>query len=480
MRNEDISVKDIDETRQGEALEMATKNGTGKKLYVESYGCAMNFSDSEIVASVLIEDGFETTKVMEDADVIVVNTCAIRDNAEQKIRKRLNIFRKAKRQNKDLIIGVMGCMAERLKSKLLEEEKLVDIVVGPDSYRDLPNLVRVAESGQKAVNVLLSREETYADISPVRLGGNGVSAFVSITRGCDNMCSFCVVPFTRGRERSRDPKSIVEESRQLFEQGYKEVTLLGQNVDSYLWGGGGLKKDIIARGDLTGTISFAELLVMVAEVDPKLRVRFSTSHPKDMHDDVLFAMAKYHNICSYIHLPVQSGSTRLLKLMNRGYSREWYFERMDRIMEVVPNCGLSTDIITGFCTETEEDHQDTLTLMEKVGYDFAYMFKYSERPGTAAAKKMEDDVPEEIKQRRLAEVIVIQSANSLKSNKKDLGKVHEVLVEGTSKKSEEMLQGRNPQNKVVVFPKENYEKGDYVNVLVDNCTSATLLGKAVN
>ncbi|MFT4545386.1 MAG: tRNA-2-methylthio-N6-dimethylallyladenosine synthase [Bacteroidia bacterium] len=480
MRNEDISVKDIDETRQGEALEMATKNGTGKKLYVESYGCAMNFSDSEIVASVLIEDGFETTKVMEDADVIVVNTCAIRDNAEQKIRKRLNIFRKAKRQNKDLIIGVMGCMAERLKSKLLEEEKLVDIVVGPDSYRDLPNLVRVAESGQKAVNVLLSREETYADISPVRLGGNGVSAFVSITRGCDNMCSFCVVPFTRGRERSRDPKSIVEESRQLFEQGYKEVTLLGQNVDSYLWGGGGLKKDIIARGDLTGTISFAELLVMVAEVDPKLRVRFSTSHPKDMHDDVLFAMAKYHNICSYIHLPVQSGSTRLLKLMNRGYSREWYFERMDRIMEVVPNCGLSTDIITGFCTETEEDHQDTLTLMEKVGYDFAYMFKYSERPGTAAAKKMEDDVPEEIKQRRLAEVIVIQSANSLESNKKDLGKVHEVLVEGTSKKSEEMLQGRNPQNKVVVFPKENYEKGDYVNVLVDNCTSATLLGKAVN
>ena len=480
MRNEDISVKDIDETRQGEALEMATKNGAGKKLYVESYGCAMNFSDSEIVASVLIEDGFETTKVMEDADVIVVNTCAIRDNAEQKIRKRLNIFRKAKRQNKDLIIGVMGCMAERLKSKLLEEEKLVDIVVGPDSYRDLPNLVRVAESGQKAVNVLLSREETYADISPVRLGGNGVSAFVSITRGCDNMCSFCVVPFTRGRERSRDPKSIVEESRQLFEQGYKEVTLLGQNVDSYLWGGGGLKKDIIARGDLTGTISFAELLVMVAEIDPKLRVRFSTSHPKDMHDDVLFAMAKYHNICSYIHLPVQSGSTRLLKLMNRGYSREWYFERMDRIMEVVPKCGLSTDIITGFCTETEEDHQDTLTLMQKVGYDFAYMFKYSERPGTAAAKKMEDDVPEEIKQRRLAEVIVIQSANSLKSNKKDIGKVHEVLVEGTSKKSEEMLQGRNPQNKVVVFPKENYEKGDYVNVLVDNCTSATLLGKAVN
>lgn len=479
MRNEDISVKDIDETRQGEALELVSKNGTGKKLYVESYGCAMNFSDSEIVASVLIEDGFQTTKVMEDADVIVVNTCAIRDNAEQRIRTRLNIFRKAKRQNKDLIIGVMGCMAERLKSKLLEEEKLVDIVVGPDSYRDLPNLVRVAESGQKAVNVLLSREETYADINPVRLGGNGVSAFVSITRGCDNMCAFCVVPFTRGRERSRDPKSIVDECTQLLEQGYKEVTLLGQNVDSYLWGGGGLKKDIIARGDLSGTVSFAELLIMVAEISPELRVRFSTSHPKDMDDDVLYAMAKYHNICSYIHLPVQSGSTRLLELMNRGYSREWYFERMKKIKEIVPDCGLSTDIITGFCTETDEDHQDTLSLMEKVGYDFAYMFKYSERPGTAAAKKMEDDIPEELKQSRLAEVIQLQAKCSHESNKKDLGKTFEVLVEGTSKKSDEMLQGRNPQNKVVVFPKENYNKGDYVNVLVNDCTSATLLGTAV-
>lgn len=480
MRNQDITVKDIDETRQGEALEMPVKSGNGKKLYIESYGCAMNFSDSEIVASVLIDEGFETTKVMEEADVIFVNTCAIRDNAETRVRGRLNIFRKAKRNKPEIVIGVMGCMAERLKTKLLEEEKLVDIVVGPDSYRDLPNLVRVAESGQKAVNVLLSREETYADISPVRLGGNGVSAFVSITRGCDNMCSFCVVPFTRGRERSRDPKSIVEESRQLFEKGYKEVTLLGQNVDSYLWGGGGLKKDIIARGDLSGTVSFAELLIMVAEIDPQLRVRFSTSHPKDMHDDVLYAMAKYHNICSYIHLPVQSGSTRLLELMNRGYSREWYFERMAKIKEIVPDCGLSTDIITGFCTETEQDHQDTLTLMEKVGYDFAYMFKYSERPGTAAEKKMEDDIPEEEKQRRLAEVIDIQSANSLKSNKKDLGKIFEVLVEGASKKSAEMLQGRNPQNKVVVFPKESFKKGDYVNVLVEDCTSATLLGKAVN
>ena len=478
MRSEDISVKDIDETRQGEALEMTTKTGNGKKLYIESYGCAMNFSDSEIVASVLIDEGFETTKVMEEADVIMVNTCAIRDNAEVRVRGRLNIFRKAKRNKPDTVIGVMGCMAERLKTKLLEEEKLVDIVVGPDSYRDLPNLVRVAESGQKAVNVLLSREETYADINPVRLGGNGVSAFVSITRGCDNMCSFCVVPFTRGRERSRDPESIVSECTQLFANGYKEVTLLGQNVDSYLWGGGGLKKDIIARGDLTGTVSFAELMIMVAKINPDLRVRFSTSHPKDMHDDVMYAMAEYENICSYIHLPVQSGSTRLLELMNRGYSREWYFERMAKIKEIVPDCGLSTDIITGFCTETEEDHQDTLSLMEKVGYDFAYMFKYSERPGTAAAKKMEDDIPEEIKQRRLAEVIEIQSKSSHISNKKDLGKTFRVLVEGTSKKSDEMLQGRNPQNKVVVFPKENYKKGDYVDVVVDECTSATLIGTA--
>ena len=479
MRSEEISVKDIDETRQGEALEMPTKTGNGKKLYIESYGCAMNFSDSEIVASVLIDEGFETTKVMEEADVIFVNTCAIRDNAEVRVRGRLNIFRKAKRNKPDTVIGVMGCMAERLKTKLLEEEKLVDIVVGPDSYRDLPNLVRVAESGQKAVNVLLSREETYADINPVRLGGNGVSAFVSITRGCDNMCSFCVVPFTRGRERSRDPESIVAECTQLFENGYKEVTLLGQNVDSYLWGGGGLKKDIIARGDLTGTVSFAELLIMVAKITPELRVRFSTSHPKDMHDDVLYAMAEYENICSYIHLPVQSGSTRLLELMNRGYTREWYFERMAKIKEIVPDCGLSTDIITGFCTETEEDHQDTLSLMEQVGYDFAYMFKYSERPGTAAAKKMEDDIPEEIKQRRLAEVIEVQAKSSHESNKKDLGKTFQVLVEGTSKKSDEMLQGRNPQNKVVVFPKEHYQKGDYVDVLVNDCTSATLLGVAV-
>ena len=479
MQNQDILTKDIDETRQGEALEMTSKSGSGKKMYIESYGCAMNFSDSEIVASVLIDEGYETTKVMEEADVIFVNTCAIRDNAEQRVRGRLDIFRKAKRNKPDTVIGVMGCMAERLKTKLLEEEKLVDIVVGPDSYRDLPNLVRTAETGQKAVNVLLSREETYADINPVRLGGNGVTAFISITRGCDNMCSFCVVPFTRGRERSRDPHTIVEEARHLFNNGYREVTLLGQNVDSYLWGGGGLKKDILAKGDLSNTVSFAELLVMVAEVDPDLRVRFSTSHPKDMTDEVLYAMAKYENICSYIHLPVQSGSTRLLELMNRGYSREWYLQRMEKIREVVPDCGISTDIITGFCTETEEDHQDTLSIMEKVGYDYAYMFKYSERPGTMAAKKLEDDIPEEVKGRRLAEVIDIQRKNSLVSNKRDLGKVHRVLIEGTSKKSDEKLQGRNPQNKMIVFPKEDFEIGQYVNVLVEDCTSATLIGTAV-
>jgi len=452
MQNQDIPVKEIDETRQGEPLEMTTKNGSGKKLYIETYGCAMNFSDSEIVASVLANEGFETTKVMEEADVIFVNTCSIRDNAEKRVRGRLNIFRKAKKNKPHTVIGVMGCMAERLKTRLLEEEKLVDIVVGPDSYRDLPNLVQVAESGQKAVNVLLSREETYADISPVRLGGNGVSAFISITRGCDNMCSFCVVPFTRGRERSRDSKSIIAEAKQLFADGYKEVTLLGQNVDSYLWGGGGLKKDILARNDLSNTVSFAELLVMVAEVNPDLRVRFSTSHPKDMHDNVLYAMAKHENICSYIHLPVQSGSTRLLKLMNRGYTREWYFERMKKIKEIVPDCGLSTDIITGFCTETEEDHQDTLSLMETVGYDFAYMFKYSERPGTAAAKKMEDDIPEEVKGKRLTEVIEIQSKNSLKSNKRDLGKTFRVLVEGTSKKSEEKLQAELKFLKAQIHP----------------------------
>lgn len=468
------------EERQGEAIDLPSGNGNGKKLYVESYGCAMNFSDSEIVASVLIKDGFQTTKIMEEADVIMVNTCAIRDNAEQRVRGRLDEFRRVKKTNPDLVVGVMGCMAERLKTKLLDEDKLVDIVVGPDSYRDLPNLVRVAETGQKAVNVLLSRDETYADIAPVRLGGNGISAFISITRGCDNMCTFCVVPFTRGRERSRDPESIVEEARQLFADGYREVTLLGQNVDSYLWGGGGLKKDILAKDDLTGTVSFAELMERVAQVNPLLRVRFSTSHPKDLSDDVLHVVAKYPNVCSYIHLPVQSGNSRVLELMNRGYTREWYLQRIARIRELIPECGISTDTISGFCTETEEEHNETLSLMKAAQFDFAYMFKYSERPGTLAAKKLEDDIAEEVKGRRLQEIIDLQMRQSEVSNRRDIGKTFEVLAEGPSKKSADFLQGRNTQNKVVVFPREKFEKGQYVNVLVQDCTSATLKGVAVS
>jgi tRNA-2-methylthio-N6-dimethylallyladenosine synthase len=478
MHDHTSTEKVILEERQGEAIDLPSGNGNGKKLYVESYGCQMNFSDSEIVASVLIKDGFQTTKVMEEADVIMVNTCAIRDNAEQRVRGRLDEFRRVKKTNPDLVVGVMGCMAERLKTKLLDEDKLVDIVVGPDSYRDLPNLVRVAETGQKAVNVLLSRDETYADIAPVRLGGNGISAFISITRGCDNMCTFCVVPFTRGRERSRDPESIVNEAQQLFEDGYREVTLLGQNVDSYLWGGGGLKKDILAKGDLTGTVSFAELMERVAQVSPLLRVRFSTSHPKDLSDDVLHVMAKYPNVCSYIHLPVQSGNSRVLELMNRGYTREWYLQRIARIRELVPECGISTDIISGFCTETEEEHQETLSLIDAAQFDFAYMFKYSERPGTLAAKKLEDDVPEDVKGRRLQEVINLQMRLSEESNRRDIGKIFEVLIEGPSRKSPDFLQGRNTQNKVIVFPRENFEKGQYVKVLVQDCTSATLKGVA--
>jgi tRNA-2-methylthio-N6-dimethylallyladenosine synthase len=479
MHLNETTEKVILEERQGEAIDLPSDNGNGKKLYVESYGCQMNFSDSEIVASVLIKEGFRTTKIMEEADVIMVNTCAIRDNAEQRVRGRLDEFRRVKKTNPDLVVGVMGCMAERLKTKLLDEDKLVDIVVGPDSYRDLPNLVRVAETGQKAVNVLLSRDETYADIAPVRLGGNGISAFISITRGCDNMCTFCVVPFTRGRERSRDPESIVEEARQLFADGYREVTLLGQNVDSYLWGGGGLKKDILAKGDLTGTVSFAELMERVAQINPLLRVRFSTSHPKDLSDDVLHVMAKYPNVCSYIHLPVQSGNSRVLELMNRGYTREWYLQRIARIRELIPECGISTDTISGFCTETEEEHKETLSLIEAAQFDFAYMFKYSERPGTLAAKKLEDDIAEDVKGRRLQEIIDLQMRQSEESNRRDIGKTFEVLVEGPSKKSPDFLQGRNTQNKVIVFPRENFEKGQYVNVLVQDCTSATLKGVAV-
>lgn len=461
--------KVIDESRQGEVISIETADKNGKKLYLESYGCQMNFSDSEIVASILIDKGYITTKNVEESDVILINTCAIRDNAEQRIRNRLKDFSLLKRKKPELVVGIMGCMAERLKSQLLEEEKLVDIVVGPDAYRDLPNLIEKTEEGSKAVNVLLSREETYADITPVRLDSNGVTAFISIMRGCDNMCSFCVVPFTRGRERSRDPYSIVKEARELFENGYREVTLLGQNVDSYKW----------KNQDESEKVNFAKLLEMVALISPDLRIRFSTSHPKDMTDEVLETMAKYENICKYIHLPVQSGNTEILQKMNRGYTREWYLDRIASIRKIIPDCAISTDIIAGFCSETEEQHQDTISLMREVKYNFAYMFKYSERPKTLAQRRYTDDVPDEVKTRRLNEIIALQNQHSLESNQKAVGKIHKVLIEGYSKKSKDYYYGRNSQNAVVVFPKENYKPGEYVNVLVKSCTSATLLGEAV-
>lgn len=472
--------KVIDETKQGQPTLIAPLEGATKKLYLESYGCQMNFSDSEIVASILKDNGYSTTKDIQEADVIFVNTCAIRDNAEQRVRGRLKEYKAVKKQNPDLVVGVLGCMAERLKSKLLEEEKLVDLVVGPDAYRDLPSLLESVENGQKAVNVLLSKEETYADITPVRLGGNGITAFISIMRGCDNMCAFCVVPFTRGRERSRDPETIVKEATELFEQGYREVTLLGQNVDSYLYAGGGLKKEIMTEEEKKGAVNFAQLLEKVALVSPLLRVRFSTSHPKDMTDEVLHIMAKYDNICKYIHLPVQSGNSRMLERMNRGYSREWYQDRISAIRRIIPNCGISTDIIAGFCSETDEEHKDTLTLMEWVGYDFAYMFKYSERPKTLAERKFTDDVPEEVKSARLAQIVQLQQGLSFESNKKDVGKIFEVLVENTSKRSKDQLSGRTSQNKVVVFPKKEFKAGDYVMVKILDCTAATLLGEAIN
>lgn len=469
--------KTIDETRQGEAVVLPNSLGQ-KKLFLESYGCAMNFSDSEIVASILVGQGYSTTTDETEADLVLINTCAIRENAEQRVRQRLTEFKKRKKENPSIIVGVMGCMAERLKAKFLEEEKIVDIVVGPDAYRDLPKLIETVEGGQKAVNVLLSREETYADISPVRLGSNGVTAFISIMRGCDNMCAFCVVPFTRGRERSRDPHSIVEEAKDLFARGYREVTLLGQNVDSYLYAGGGLKKEITEEQKKTAT-TFANLLEMVALVSPDLRVRFSTSNPQDMTDDVLYAIAKHENICNYIHLPVQAGSTSMLTRMNRGYTREKYLDRIAAIKRIIPDCGISTDIITGFCGETEEEHQETLSLMREVRNDFAYMFAYSERPKTFAEKNMKDDVPEEIKLKRLQEVIDLQLQHSAEKVKAGVGKVHKVLVEQFSKKSQEMLSGRNSQNTVVVFPKGNYKKGDFVNVLATKCTGGTLIGEAV-
>jgi len=446
-------------------------NITGKrKLYIESYGCQMNFSDSEIVTSILQEGGYATTANFENADVILLNTCAIRDNAEQKVRNRLNNFGYLKKKRPDLIVGVLGCMAERLKTKFLEEEKIVDVVAGPDSYRDLPNLLSEAEDGHKAINVFLSKEETYADISPVRLNSNGVTAFVSIMRGCDNMCSFCVVPFTRGRERSRDPHSILKECQDLLDNGYKEVTLLGQNVDSFKWASeNGLEK-----------VNFAQLLERVALINPNLRVRFSTSHPKDISDEVLYTIKKYENICNYVHLPAQSGSSRILKMMNRTYDREWYINRIDSIRNILgQECGISQDMIIGFCTETEEDHQETLSLMEYVKYDYGYMFSYSERPGTPAAKKFVDDIPADIKQKRLAEVIDLQLKLSLARNNLHIGETHKVLVEGFSKRSEDFLQGRNDQNKKVIFPKENYKKGDYVMVKIVSCSSATLKGEPI-
>jgi tRNA-2-methylthio-N6-dimethylallyladenosine synthase len=467
-------MKKQDETRQGEAYAPFANdpNTYKKRFYIESYGCQMNFADSEIVASILNQEGFGATRNLEEADLIFINTCSIREKAEQTVRKRLTEFRKLKDQKKGMLVGVLGCMAERLKSKFLEEEKLVDLVVGPDAYRTLPGLVEEAEGGQKAVNVLLSREETYADISPVRLDSNGVSAFVSIMRGCNNMCAFCVVPFTRGRERSRDTESIINECRDLFEKGYREVTLLGQNVDSYYY----------VNDKENETITFGKLLERVALISPLLRVRFSTSHPKDITDEVLHTMAQYENICRYIHLPVQSGSSRVLQLMNRTYTREWYMAKVDRIREIMPDCGISSDVIAGFCTEEEKDHQDTLSIMEYSRYDMSYMFFYSERPGTLAQRRYKDDVPEDVKKRRLQEIVELQNRLSLESNHRDLGKTFKVLIEGNSKRSETDWMGRSSQNKVIVFPKETYElkKGDYVMVNVTDCTQATLLGKIVN
>lgn len=472
MMDVPVTTKVIDEGVQGTAYAPFHEdpNQYAKRFYIESYGCQMNFSDSEIVASILAGEGYGATRNVAEADLVFINTCSIREKAEQTVRQRLQSFKKAKKEKSGMLIGVLGCMAERLKAKFLEEEKLVDIVVGPDAYRSLPALIAEANGGQKSVNVLLSREETYADIAPVRLDSNGVTAFVSIMRGCNNMCTFCVVPFTRGRERSRNHVSILEECRDLFENGYREVTLLGQNVDSYYYAP--------QSGE---PVTFAILLEEVAKISPLLRVRFSTSHPKDITDDVLYTMAKYENICKYIHLPVQSGSTRLLQQMNRTYTREWYLHKVKRIREIMPDCGISTDIISGFCGETEEEHQETLSLMEICRYDMAYMFAYSERPGTLAARRYEDDVPEEVKKRRLQEIISLQNQHSRESYQNDIGKTFEVLIESSSKRSDAHWSGRNSQNKMVVFPKSDYDykPGDYVNVRVNDATQATLLGEIV-
>lgn len=483
MKNliEDIGI--LSETEACETFQVTKEENTGKnrKLYIESYGCQMNFSDSEIVASILQKDGFDTTSDINQADVVFLNTCSIREKAEQTIRFRLNQIKGIKRKkNPDMLVGVLGCMAERLKTKLLEEEKIVDLVAGPDAYRDLPKLIAQVDGGDKAVNTFLSREETYADISPIRLNSNGVTAFISIMRGCDNMCSFCVVPYTRGRERSRDPHTIVAEAKDLFDRGYREVTLLGQNVDSYKWSADENNKARLEKKEDRNIVTFADLLKMVAHVHPDLRIRFSTSHPKDITDDVLHAMAAHENICKYIHLPIQSGNSRILEMMNREYTREWYLKKVSKIREILgEECGLSSDMITGFCSETEEEHQDTLSLMDIVKFDYAYMFFYSERPGTPAAKKFKDDVSIAVKQRRLEEIIQKQTETALQRNKLDVGKVYKVLIEGHSKRSAEDLQGRNSANKVIVFPAKNYRKGQYVNVLVEDFTRGTLIGKAV-
>ena len=473
--------KIIDENKQGESLQLINKTENTKKLYIESYGCAMNFSDSEIVASILSENGYNTTQVMEEADLVLVNTCSIRDKAEQTIRKRLEKYNAVKRTNPTMKVGVLGCMAERLKSQFLEEEKIVDMVVGPDAYKDLPNLLAEVEEGRDAINVILSKEETYGDIAPVRLMSNGITALVSITRGCDNMCTFCVVPFTRGRERSRDPQSIMKEIQDLWDNGFKEITLLGQNVDSYLWYGGGLKKDFENASDMqkATAVSFEHLLQMVAIGFPKMRIRFSTSNPQDMHEEVLHVIAKHSNICKHIHLPVQSGSNRILKEMNRLHTREEYMTLIDNIKSIIPNCSISQDMIAGFPTETEADHQDTLSLMEYVKYNFGYMYSYSERPGTLAGRKMKDDVTEETKARRLQEIVDLQQKHAWYRSEEFVGQTVEVLVEKVSKKSSEEFSGRNSQSITVVFPKENYKIGDFVNVKITSCTSGTLKGVAV-
>ena len=474
--------KEIDEKLQGTSLVLEHKKENTKKLFIESYGCAMNFSDSEVVASILTNSGYNTTTILEEADLVLVNTCSIRDKAEQTVRKRLEKYNAVKREvNPGMKVGVLGCMAERLKEKFLDEEKIVDMVVGPDAYKDLPNLLKEVEEGRDAINVILSKEETYGDISPVRLMSNGVTAFVSITRGCDNMCTFCVVPFTRGRERSREPQSILQEIKDLWSKGFKEITLLGQNVDSYLWYGGGLKKDFDKATEMqqATAVGFEQLLEMVAIQFPKMRIRFSTSNPQDMHEEVLYVIAKYPNVCKHVHLPVQSGSDRILKEMNRLHTRAEYLQLINKIKTILPESSITQDMIAGFPTETEEDHQDTLSLMEAVKYSFGFMYAYSERPGTLAGRKMEDDVLEETKQRRLQEIVDLQRKHGLERTQEFIGKTVEVLVEKVSKKSAEQLSGRNSQSLVVVFPREDYKIGDFVDVKVTSCTSGTLIGEAV-